>query len=321
MRLRTPGLLSVVVPCFNEEQVLAEMHRRLSAAVSEIGLDYEIIFVNDGSSDRTLAILRQLNAVDQHVKVVSFARNFGHQMAVTAGIDFAAGDAVVLIDADLQDPPELIPEMVRMWRDGAKVIYGVRESRAAESAFKRFTAMCFYRVINAISEVEIPCDTGDFRLIDRCVVDVLKQMPERHRFVRGMVSWIGFQQTPLRYARSERLAGSTKYSLSKMIHFAFDAIISFSLLPLRLATILGLCMGAAAVVELFQIVWQAILGRQFPNDSQLSVFIVTVSGSLILVCLGIVGEYLGRIYSEMKRRPLYVVSELHGLRTSSAAAA
>ena len=297
------------------------MHGRLSSALAGTGLEYEIIYVNDGSRDNTLAILHQLQAGDHHVRIVSFARNFGHQMAVTAGVDFAAGDAVVLIDADLQDPPELIQEMVRLWRNGAKVVYGVRESRGHESAFKLLSAKYFYRVINLVSEIEIPLDTGDFRLMDRCVVDVLKKMPERDRFVRGMVSWIGFKQMPLHYARLERVAGSTKYSLSKMMRFALDAILSFSLLPLRLATISGLTLGMISCAGFIYVLLLSILKAEVLAGLQVAIFFVTFLASLILFCLGIVGEYLGRIYSQLKGRPLYVVDETHGFALGSKAVA
>src|SRR6185369_13731790 len=213
-------------------------------------LDYEIVYVNDGSRDRTLEILRELAAVDSHVRVVSFSRNFGHQVAVTAGVDFTSGDAVVLIDADLQDPPELIHDMVRLWHDGYQVVYGTRESRTGESAFKLLTAKYFYRIINSISDVDIPLDTGDFRLMDRRVVDVLKNMPERDRFLRGMVSWIGFKQIPLPYARSQRATGGTKYPLRKMVRFALDGIVSFSLVPLRLAGWMGFATAGLAMLAI-----------------------------------------------------------------------
>jgi glycosyltransferase involved in cell wall biosynthesis len=316
-----PSLLSVVVPCFNEEAVIQKMHDRLSLALGKTGLSYEIIYVDDGSRDNTPTLLRELQAADDHVRLVSFARNFGHQLAVTAGVDFTTGDAVVLIDADLQDPPELIQDMVRMWRNGAKVVYGVRESRMHESAFKLLTAKYFYRLINLISDVEIPFDTGDFRLMDRCVVEVLKKMPERDRFVRGMVSWIGFKQIPLHYARLERAAGSTKYSLLKMIRFAFDAILSFSLLPLRMAAGLGLASGITSAAGFIFIIFGAILRHQTVSVLSLFILFATFLASLILSCLGIVGEYVGRIYCELKRRPLYVVSETHGFAARNTAAA
>jgi glycosyltransferase involved in cell wall biosynthesis len=308
--------ISVVVPCFNEEDVLRETHERLTDALSKTDLEYEIVYVNDGSRDRTLDILRELTAADSHVRVVSFSRNFGHQVAVTAGVDFTSGDAVVLIDADLQDPPELIHDMVRLWHDGYQVVYGTRESRIGESAFKLLTAKYFYRIINSISDVDIPLDTGDFRLMDRCVVDVLKNMPERDRFLRGMVSWIGFKQTALPYDRSERIAGGTKYPLHKMVRFALDGIVSFSMVPLRLATLCGLMAAAMMVVAILY----ALILRLFTNisvsGSTLLFIAITFLGGMTLLCLGIIGEYVGRIYRELKRRPLYVVDEALGFETN-----
>jgi dolichol-phosphate mannosyltransferase len=246
------------------------------------------------------------------VRIISFSRNFGHQVAETAGIDFAMGDAVVLIDADLQDPPELIHDMVRLWHDGYQVVYGTRQSRTGESAFKLLTAKYFYRFFNSISDVDIPLDTGDFRLMDRRVVDVLKNMPERDRFLRGMVSWIGFKQTSIPYARSERAAGGTNYPLRRMALFALDGIVSFSLVPLRLATLFG-C--AAAVVSIVAILYALILCL-FTNtwvSGWTFLFItVTLLGGMTLLCLGIIGEYVGRIYRELKRRPMYVVDEAIG---------
>jgi dolichol-phosphate mannosyltransferase len=306
--------ISVVVPCFNEEDVIRKTHERLSTTLSKTDLDYEIVYVNDGSRDRTLEILRDLSAADSHVRVVSFSRNFGHQVAVTAGVDFTTGDAVVLFDADLQDPPEVIPDMVRLWRDGYQVVYGTRESRIGESAFKLLSAKYFYRIINSISDVEIPLDTGDFRLMDRRVVDVLKNMPERDRFLRGMVSWIGFRQTPLPYARSERAAGGTKYPIRKMARFALDGIVSFSLVPLRLATLFGFVAAGMMVIGILY----ALILRLFTNISvsgwTLLFIAVTFLGGMTLLCLGIIGEYVGRIYRELKRRPLYVVDEALGFQ-------
>jgi dolichol-phosphate mannosyltransferase len=313
--------LSVVVPCYNEEDVIRQSHARLSTALQSTGLNYEIVYVNDGSRDNTLAILRELQIADEHVRVVSFARNFGHQVAVTAGIEFSTGDAVVLIDADLQDPPELIQKMVQMWMDGYQVVYGVRESRTGESAFKLLTAKYFYRIINSVSEVKIPLDTGDFRLMDRRVVNVLKNMPERDRFLRGMVSWVGFRQTPLHYARSERMAGGTKYSIRKMVVFALDGIVSFSLVPLRLATLFGLISALSCGLGILY----AIALRLLTNESVSGFTLIFVStfllGSMTLFCLGIIGEYIGRIYRELKSRPLYVVEEVHGFSTGNASAA
>jgi polyisoprenyl-phosphate glycosyltransferase len=306
--------LSVVVPCFNEVDVIRQTHERLSDALSKTDLDYEIIYVDDGSRDNTLNLLRKIRNEDEHVRIISFSRNFGHQVAMTAGVDFATGDAVVLIDADLQDPPELIHDMVQMWRDGYQVVYGKRDSRSGESKFKLLTAKFYYRFINSISDIEIPLDTGDFRLMDRRVVDVLKTMPERDRFLRGMVSWIGFKQGLLPYARNERVAGGTKFPLRKMLRFAADGIFSFSLVPLRLATLFGF----VAVVMMSLGILYALILYLFTDSSvsgsTLLFIAVTFLSGMILLCLGIVGEYVGRIYRELKRRPLYVVEEVLGFQ-------
>jgi polyisoprenyl-phosphate glycosyltransferase len=306
--------ISIVVPCYNEEDVIRQTHERLSAVLKKAGLDYEIIYVNDGSRDKTLAILREMQADDGNVRVLSFSRNFGHQVAVTAGVDMAKGDGVVLIDADLQDPPELIPTMVEMWRNGVQVIYGVRKTRSGESGFKLLSAKLFYRLINRISDAPIPLDTGDFRLMDRCVVEVLKRMPERDRFLRGMVSWIGFKQAPLQYARSERVAGETKYPLRKMVMFAADAVVSFSLVPLRIATLCGFLSALLMVVGIiYALVLRLFTGIWAPGWTLL--FIATFFiGGMTLCCLGIIGEYVGRIYRELKQRPLYVVDEMLGFQ-------
>ena len=306
--------LSVVVPCYNEEDVIRHTHERLSKVLKQTGMAYEIIYVNDRSRDNTLGILRELQADDAGVRVVSFSRNFGHQVAVTAGIDHTRGDAVVLIDADLQDPPELIAAMLEKWRGGAQVVYGMRESRTGESAFKLLTAKLFYRLIDRISDVKIPLDTGDFRLMDRRVVDVLKQMPERDRFLRGMVSWVGFRQAPLPYARSERAAGGTKYPLRKMLLFAADGIVSFSLVPLRLATLLGFITAVMMVVGIvYALVLRLFTGIWAPGWTLLFVAMFLIGG-MTLCCLGIIGEYVGRIYRELKRRPLYIVDETLGFQ-------
>jgi polyisoprenyl-phosphate glycosyltransferase len=307
-------MLSVVVPCFNEEGILRETHARLSDSLQKTDLAYEIIYVDDGSRDNTLNLLREIGKADEHVRIISFSRNFGHQVAETAGMDFATGDAIVLIDADLQDPPELIHDMVHMWQDGYQVVYGTRQSRSGESAFKLLTARLFYRLINSISDVDIPLDTGDFRLMDRRVVDVLKNMPERDRFLRGMVSWAGFKQAPLPYARSERTGSGSKYSLRKMLRFAMDGIVSFSMVPLKLSTLLGLLATTlAAIGFLYALV--LFLFTSVPVTGSMLLFVTgTFFGGMILLCLGIMGEYVGRIYRELKRRPLYVVAELQGFQ-------
>jgi dolichol-phosphate mannosyltransferase len=311
--------ISVVVPCFNEADVIRQAHERLSMTLSKTDLDYEIIYVNDGSRDRTLDILRELSEADSRVRVVSFSRNFGHQIAETAGIDFATGDAVVLIDADLQDPPELIHDMVRLWRDGYQVVYGTRQSRTGESAFKLLTAKYFYRFFNSISEVDIPLDTGDFRLMDRRVVDVLKNMPERDRFLRGMVSWIGFKQTSLSYARSERAAGGTNFPLRRMLLFAVDGIVSFSLVPLRLATLFGCAAAVVSIIAFLYALLLSLFAKTSVSGWTFLFITVTFLGGTTLLCLGIIGEYVGRIYRELKRRPIYVVDEAIGFHQEAVA--
>jgi dolichol-phosphate mannosyltransferase len=306
-------LISVIVPCFNEEQVIVETNRSLSATLAALdGLDFEIVYVDDGSSDSTADLLRSIQSEDKHARVIRLSRNFGHQLAVSAGLEHARGNAVVIIDADLQDPPQVIPEMVARWRDGYHVVYGMRTDRAGETAFKLWTAKLFYRLINRVSKVQLPLDVGDFRLLDRRVVEVLLSMPERDRFLRGMVSWIGFRQVAVMYQRAERRAGSSKYSLFKMLQFAADGVLSFSLTPLRLA----LWVGFLSIALAFAGILYALIIRLYTNDwvrGWTSIFTaVLFIGGAQLVTLGIIGEYIGRIYAEVKRRPLYVVEERLG---------
>lgn len=305
--------LSVVVPCFNEQEVIAETHGRLTATLRTLGADdHEIIYVDDGSRDDTARVLRTLHERDTNVRVLRFSRNFGHQTAVSAGIEHAAGDAVVLIDADLQDPPEVIGEMLSRWREGYDVAYGLRTDRAGETAFKRVTAKAFYRLLNRLSETQIPLDVGDFRLMDRTVVDALLAMPERARFVRGMVSWVGFHQVAVPYARAERFAGETKYSLFRMLRLAVDGLTSFSLVPLRLATWAGFVSSAVALVAIVFAVGVRLFTQAWvPGWAALFVAVLFVGG-VQLVTIGIVGEYVGRIYAEVKRRPLYLLQERLG---------
>jgi dolichol-phosphate mannosyltransferase len=309
-------LLSVIVPCYNEEIVLRNTHERLTGVLRGLGdLRFEVIYVDDGSRDQTQQILRELQAKHSEVRVLRLSRNFGHQIAVTAGLEQAAGNAVVVIDADLQDPPEVIPEMVQRWLEGNHVAYGSRIARDGESHFKLWTAKAFYRLINRLSDTRIPVDTGDFRLMDRKVVDVLLDMPERGRYLRGMVSWIGFRQIAVPYHRARRPAGESKYPLFKMISFAMDGIISFSVLPLKLAIWTGIVAIWMAVVGIVVAVFVRLFGFY---DLQLgrgwaSLFVaVLFMGGVQLVSLGIMGEYLGRIYTEVKRRPLYAVEERLG---------
>ena len=255
-------ILSVVAPCFNEEGVLHELYRRIGQVLDGSGESWELVLVNDGSRDRTPEIMRELHAQDERVKVVDFARNFGHQIAVTAGMDYAQGDAVVLIDADLQDPPELILEMLAKWREGYEVVYAIRAERKGETWFKEFTAKMFYRIIYKITDIDIPMDTGDFRLMDRKVVNALKTMHEKHRFMRGMSVWVGFRQTGVKYVRAERYAGETKYPLKKMLKFAMDGITSFSYFPLQLATYIGFVAALLAVLGIIITIILRLSGSQ-----------------------------------------------------------
>lgn len=304
--------LSVVAPCFNEEGVLHELYRRISQVLDGTGEPWELLLVNDGSRDRTPEIMRELHARDPRVKVVDFARNFGHQIAVTAGMDYARGDAVVLIDADLQDPPELILDMLAKWREGYEIVYAVRTERKGETWFKRFTAKLFYRLIYKITDINIPMDTGDFRLMDRKVVNALKTMREKHRFLRGMSVWVGFRQTGVKYVRAERYAGETKYPFKKMLKFALDGITSFSYLPLQLATYIGFAAALLAVVGIIVTIILRLSGSQAFYGQATTLVSVLFLGGVQLISLGIIGEYLGRIYDEVKGRPLYIVREVLG---------
>ena len=312
------AVISVVVPCFNEEEVISTTHRRLVQALESLArIEFELVFVDDGSQDRTLEILRTFQATDRRIRVVAFSRNFGHQVAVTAGLEHTTGDAVVLIDADLQDPPEVIREMVLRWRRGVDVVYGVRAQRQGETAFKLWTAKAFYRAINRVAEIPIPLDTGDFRLMDRAVVDALLNMPERDRFVRGMVAWVGFRQEAVLYARTARFAGQTKYPLRRMIRFAVDGILSFSLAPLRLAIWVGFATAGLATVGLVYAVLMRLLTNIWVPGWTLLFIACSSIGGIQLVFLGVLGEYVGRIYGEVKRRPLYVVRERLGFTSTT----
>jgi dolichol-phosphate mannosyltransferase len=306
-------LLSIIIPCYNEQDVITETVKRLKALAADLkNIDVELIFIDDGSRDQTRAMLKSFAASDARIKIIGFARNFGHQIAVTAGVDAARGDGVVLIDADLQDPPEVVHEMIKKWEEGYDVVYGIRTERLGESAFKLATARLFYRVFNKLSSVPIPLDTGDFRLISRSVVDVLKAMPERDRFIRGMVSWAGFKQVALPYKRDQRFAGETKYPLNKMLTIAFDGILSFSTRPLELSLVLGMCVTTIFTLGFFGIIIQRIISGSWTSIELIVLTAVGLLGGLQLLCLGILGQYVGRIYSEIKNRPLYVVQEYQG---------
>lgn len=305
-------LISVVAPVFNEEQILPEFYRRMRDAMDSTGETWELVLVNDGSRDRSPEIMRELHERDPRVKVVSFARNFGHQVAITAGMDYAAGDAVAVIDSDLQDPPETILELLAKWREGYQVIYAVRAERQGETWFKEFTAKAFYRIIYRITEINIPLDTGDFRLMDRKVVDALKTMREKHRFMRGLSVWVGFRQTGVKYVRAERFAGETKYPFKKMLKFALDGITSFSYLPLQLATYVGFTCAGISIVGILVAIILRLLGHDALKGQATTLVSVLFLGGVQLIFLGIIGEYLGRIYDEVKGRPLYIVGEALG---------
>jgi len=312
-RAREDRLLSVVVPCLNEEEVLRDTNQRLIATLELMPLRFEIVYVDDGSTDSTGDTLREMAAQDDRIRVVRLSRNFGHQMAITAGLEHASGDALVIIDADLQDPPEVILEFVQKWRNGYDVAYGVRTERDGETAFKLWSAKLFYRFIDRLSDTPIPLEAGDFRLIDRRVADALLVMPERDRFVRGMVSWLGFSQIAVPYRRGQRRAGATKFSLFKMLRFAMDGIFSFSIVPLRLATWIGFSASGMALFGIVVAVLERIFGVQGLVKGWTSVVTaVLFIGGVQLICLGIIGEYVGRIYGESKRRPLYLVRERIG---------
>jgi dolichol-phosphate mannosyltransferase len=306
-------LLSVVVPCFDEANVITRSHRRLSSLLASLpDIAWEILYVDDGSNDGTLDSLREIQAADPQVRVLALSRNFGHQIAASAGLEAAVGDAVVLIDADLQDPPELIPDMLARWRDGVDVVYGERESRAGETRFKRWSAGLFYRLLNRLSKTPIPIDTGDFRLMDRRVVDAVLAMPERDRFLRGMVAWAGFRQEPIRYRREARTAGESKYPLRRMLRFAADGLLSFSLVPLRLAVYMGLLASALALIGIaYALALRLFTDIWVPGWTLLFIAVLFLGG-VQLLSLGVIGEYLGRVYWEVKRRPLYLVKERLG---------
>lgn len=298
-------LLSVIIPVFNEEEIVAKTYEVLEEELKNV--EHELIFVNDGSKDRTREIVEGLLPSNPNNKIVNFSRNFGHQAAFSAGLDKASGDAVVIIDGDLQDPPSLIHEMLEKWREGYQVVYAQRNKRAGETIFKKFTAFAFYRLIGKLTSIEIPPDTGDFRLMDRCVVDQLKNLPERSRFLRGLVCWVGFKKIGVKYDRAERTAGTSKYPLKKMLRLAFDGITGFSSAPLKLSFYAGLF---ATIVGLGLFVWSIIEKIFYPTTTvpgwaSLMTAIVFFGG-VQLISIGIMGEYIGRIYDEVKQRPLYI---------------
>jgi polyisoprenyl-phosphate glycosyltransferase len=300
---------SVVAPVFNEEETLPHFYRALVDIMEKIGESFELVLINDGSRDRSFSIMQDLHKNDSRVRVVNFSRNFGHQIAISAGLDHARGQAIIIMDADLQDPPTVIPDLVARWRDGVEVVYAQRARRLGETRFKLFTASIFYRLIKRITSVNIPQDTGDFRLLDRHVVDVLVKMREQHRFMRGLSAWVGFRQEAVQYDRQERFAGETKYPLNKMIHFSLDAITSFSHVPLELAATLGFFLAGISLVGIVVAAILRIFTRAIVGQAS-TLILVLFMGGIQLIFLGIIGEYLGRIYDEVRARPLYIVREI-----------
>ena len=303
--------ISIVIPMYYEEQVAEECYKRVTNVLKSIeNYDYEIIFINDGSKDKTLDILEKLAQNDGKVKVISFSRNFGHQAAVTAGLKYVSGDAVIIMDADLQDPPELIPDMLKYWENGYDVIYGKRKKREGESAFKLLTAKVFYETLNKLSDVEIPKDTGDFRLVDKKVVDVINNLPEHNKFLRGLFSWVGFKQYAYEYERKERVAGKTKYPLKKMIKLAKDGIFSFSTKPLKIVGGLGIISVIISIVILvYAILSYAYNWNNLTAGWTSMMCTMTFLGGVILISLWMIGEYIGRIYEETKQRPQYIIEK------------
>lgn len=306
-----PSSISVVVPCYNEEDVLPELIKRLTATFSVLGIPYEFVLVDDGSKDRTWEMLCSYQANDSHLKIIRLSRNHGHQLALTCGLDHAAGDVVLIIDADLQDPPELIHEMLAKWKEGYDVVYGKRLARKGEGILKRGFAFLFYRLFKKLTGFELPSDTGDFRLMDKCALAAFLKMRERHRFIRGMVSWVGFHQTPVYYDRPERFAGVTKYPFRKSFFLAIDAITSFSYAPLRLASYLGVLFSFLAFVYIFIILWLKYAGQNLPGYTSIMAAVLLLGGVQLIV-LGIMGEYVGRIFEQGQNRPIYLVDEVRG---------
>jgi len=314
--LNSKKLITVVVPMYYEELVAKECYNQLTEVLDNNSFDYEIIFVNDGSKDKTEEILSKIAENDPKVKVINFSRNFGHQTAVTAGIFNATGDAIVIIDADLQDPPPVILKMIQFWEKGYEVVYGRRKKRKGETIFKLLTAKYFYKFLNYMSDIEIPKDTGDFRLIDRKVAEVYKNMPERNRFVRGMMSWIGFKQIAVEYERNVRFAGETKYPIKKMIKFATDGIISFSTKPLKFVSLLGVFSILMSIgVFLYGLISKILINNTISGWTSI-ITLIALFGGLQLMSLGIIGEYIARIYDECKNRPLYVIKSTKNIETN-----
>jgi dolichol-phosphate mannosyltransferase len=316
MKNHKKELLSVIVPCFNEEEVIEETYKRLTNVLKENHINYEILFINDGSIDKTLEILTNIAKNDPKIKIISFSRNFGHQSAVSAGIHHCKGDYAVIIDADLQDPPEVIPELLSLAKkEQANVVYGVRKRRKGETFFKRFTAWAFYKIINLLSDVPLPENTGDFRLIDKKVIDAFNQLPEKNKYIRGLISWIGFKQIPYYYVREPRFAGETKYPLSKMIKFATTALLYFTRKPLKLATTMGfmsIVVGLLLTIYVFLSLF--LKPQQTVSGWASTIIIIIFFGGVQLLTIGVMGEYIGSIFDEIKNRPMYIIDKTYNIK-------
>ncbi|MDN3362242.1 glycosyltransferase family 2 protein [Priestia megaterium] len=306
---------SIVVPVYNEEEVIHETYRRLTEVMRSTKEAYELLFVNDGSRDRTAEIIKEYSKQDPAVVLLDFARNFGHQIAITAGMDYARGEAVVVIDADLQDPPELILEMIEKWEQGFEVVYAKRTKRKGETYFKKQTAAMFYRFLRAMTDIDIPLDTGDFRLLDRKVCNQMNSIQEKNRFVRGLVSWVGFKQIAVEYERDERLAGESKYPLKKMLKLSMDGITSFSYKPLKLASYAGVTLSGIGFIYLLVVLYLKLFTESTITGWSSLIVIQLFFSGIILIILGMIGEYIGRIYDETKNRPLYIVREKYQFET------
>ena len=300
---------SVVIPAYNEQEVITETYNRLTGVLTGMGESYELLFVNDGSKDRTAQIIAGFCEEDPSVRLVNFTRNFGHMAAISAGMEHALGQAIFVIDADLQDPPEVFPDMVVKWKEGYHVVYGKRIKRKGESLFKKLSARIFYRFLRHMTSVDLPSDTGEFRLIDRKVCDAVNKLPEKSRYIRGLVSWVGFRQVPVEYVREERFAGVTKYPLRKMITFAMDAITSFSYKPLKLGTMLGFSISMLSFLYILYVIYRFFTGQTITGWAS-TIAIILFTQGIVLMILGLMGEYIGRIYTELQNRPTYIIQEI-----------
>lgn len=303
-------IYSVVVPAHNEEEVINETYTRLTNVMQELNEPYEIIFINDGSTDKTAEIIAKFCYSDANIKLINFTRNFGHMSAISAGMEHAKGNAIFVIDADLQDPPETFIQMAEKWNEGYHVVYGKRKKREGDGWFKKLTAKCFYRIINSLATVELPLDTGEFRLIDRKVCDAVNKLPEKSRYIRGLVSWVGFRQVAVEYVRNQRFAGQTKYPFEKMMAFAMDAITAFSYKPLRLATGLGVLISLFGFIYMVVVLYQVFFTDRAIAGWASTMMAMLFTQGIILLIMGLMGEYIGRIYEEIKNRPSYIVQEI-----------